>query len=88
MNLGFQYFIEGAIFVGVAILLLYFSREKKPIEIKRTVDLSGSAKVKELRCPNCSAVLNPDKTQVIAGKPYMTCEYCGNKFEITEEPVW
>lgn len=87
-NLGLQYFLEGTIFIGVAVLIIYFSREKKPIEIKQTLDISGPAKVKEIKCPNCGAILSPDTLQVIDGKPYMKCDYCGNKFEVTEEPKW
>lgn len=81
-------FFEGLVFIGVAILIVYFGREKKSIEIKQTLDLSGAGKVKEIKCPNCGAILNPDTVQVIDGKPYMKCEYCGNKFEVTEEPKW
>jgi DNA-directed RNA polymerase subunit RPC12/RpoP len=87
-NLGPQYLLQGAVFMGVAIALLYFTREKKSLEIKQTVDLSGPIKAKEIECPNCSAMLNPDTVEVIDGKPYMTCDYCGNKFEMTEEPTW
>ena len=87
-NLGFQYFLEGVAFLGVAILIIFLSREKKPVEIKQTLDISGASKVKEIKCPNCGAIINPDTVQVIDGKPYMKCRYCGNKFEITEEPKW
>ena len=80
--------VEGVIFIAVAMTLLFLSRERKPIEIRKTVSVTGPITVKEIRCPNCSAVLNPDNVQVVDGKPYFTCEYCGNKFEITEEPTW
>jgi hypothetical protein len=80
--------IEGIIFIGLAILILYFSREKKKVEIKQTVTVSGPIKVKEIRCPHCSALLNPEKTNVIDGRPFVKCNYCGNTFEITEEPTW
>ena len=78
----------GMLFIIHAVLLIYFSREKKPIEIKQTVDISGPLKIKAIRCPNCSANLDAQKMEVIAGRPFMTCHYCGNKFEITEEPLW
>ena len=78
----------GLVFIVIALILIYFSREKKPIEIKQTLEVSGAPKLKEIKCPNCSAILNPDTVQIIGGKPYMTCKYCGNKFEITEEPKW
>ena len=87
-NMGLQYFFEGIVFLFVGVLIIIFSREKKPIEIKQTLEISGAPKVKEIKCPNCSAILNPNTVQVIDGKPYMTCTYCGNKFEITEDPKW
>ncbi len=80
--------IEGIIFIGIAFLILYFSKEKKTMEIKQTVSVTGSIKVKEIRCPHCSALLNPEKTNVIDGRPFVKCDYCGNTFEITEEPTW
>jgi DNA-directed RNA polymerase subunit RPC12/RpoP len=80
--------VEGIVFIVVALIIAYLARERKPIEIRKTVTVTGPIKVKEIRCPNCGAILNPDKVQVIDGKPYMTCNYCGNKFEITEEPTW
>jgi hypothetical protein len=80
--------IEGIIFIAVALTIVYFSIERKPIEIKKTVSITGPVRVKELRCPNCGANLNPDKVQVIEGKPFVLCDYCKNNFEITEEPTW
>jgi DNA-directed RNA polymerase subunit RPC12/RpoP len=87
-NLGITYFFEGLAFLVVAALLLVLTREKKPLEIKQTVVVTGPVKVKEVRCPNCSAIVDPTKPEIIAGKPYVTCSYCGNKFELTEEPKW
>jgi hypothetical protein len=78
----------GVVFIAVAILLLYFSREKKPIEIKQTINVSGPIMMKELHCPNCGANLNAEKTIVIDGRPFIKCDYCGNNFEVTEEPTW
>lgn len=79
---------EGVAFIAVAALLIYFSREKKPIEIKQTISVSGPIKVKEIRCPHCGANLDAEKVVVVDGRPFMTCDYCGNKFEVTEEPTW
>jgi len=88
VNLGIIYFLEGLVFMVVGILLLVFSREKKPLEIRQTIAVTGPVKVKEVRCPVCNAVVDPTKVEVIAGKPYVTCSYCKNKFELTEEPTW
>ncbi|MDQ1280226.1 MAG: hypothetical protein QG670_1489 [Thermoproteota archaeon] len=87
-NLGIQYFFEGLVFIALAVLLLFFSLERKPVEIKQTLEISGAPKIKEVTCPNCKAILNPETVQVIDGRPYLTCKYCGNKFELTEEPKW
>ncbi len=78
----------GLVFVVVSVVLLYFSREKKPIEITQTVNVSGPIRMKELHCPNCGANLNAEKTIVIDGRPFIKCDYCGNNFEVTEEPTW
>jgi hypothetical protein len=87
-NLGPAYFFEGLVFIGVAILILIFSREKKPLEIKQTLTVTGPVAVKEVHCPVCNAVVDPTKVEIITGKPYLTCSYCKNKFELTEEPTW
>jgi len=87
-NLGVTYFLEGLVFLALAVGLLVLTREKKPLEIKQTIAVTGPVKVKEVRCPNCNAVVDPTKVTVSEGKPYVTCSYCGNKFELTEEPTW
>ncbi len=88
INLGITYFLTGLVFLVLAGLLLVFSREKKPLEIRQTVAVTGPIKAKEVHCPYCSAIVDPTKAEVVDGKPYVTCRYCGNKFEITEEPTW
>jgi hypothetical protein len=87
-NLGISYFLEGLVFLIVAGALLVLTREKKPLEIKQTIAVTGPVKVKEVRCPNCNAIVDPTKVTVSEGKPYVTCSYCGNRFELTEEPTW
>lgn len=88
VNLGIIYFFEGFVFISIAVLLLVLSREKKPVEIKQTISVSGPVKVKEVRCPICGAIIDATKVKVVAGKPVVTCNYCGNSFELTEEPLW
>jgi len=87
-NLGITYFFEGLAFLAVASLLLILSREKKPLEVRQTLTVTGPVKAKEVRCPNCNALVDPTKTEIVDGKPYVACGYCGNKFELTEEPTW
>ncbi|MGD0029090.1 MAG: hypothetical protein ABSC91_09145 [Candidatus Bathyarchaeia archaeon] len=88
VNLGLVNFFVGLAFLVFAGLLLFLSREKKPLEIKQTVTVTGPLKAREIHCPNCNALVDPTKTEVVDGKPFVTCSYCGNKFELTEEPTW
>ena len=81
-------FFVGLVFLILAGALLVMTREKKPLEIKQTIAVTGPVKVKEVRCPNCNAIVDPTKVTVSEGKPYVTCSYCGNRFELTEEPTW
>ena len=87
-NLGFTYFLIGVAFLAVAGGMVFLTREKKPIEIKQTLTVTGPLKINKIHCPNCSAIVDPTKTVVVDGKPFVTCSYCGNKFELTEEPTW
>jgi DNA-directed RNA polymerase subunit RPC12/RpoP len=41
-----------------------------------------------VKCPNCGASVDPMTAKVIEGKPYVTCDHCGTRFELTEEPTW
>jgi DNA-directed RNA polymerase subunit RPC12/RpoP len=88
VNLGIVNFFVGSAFLVFAGLLLFLSREKKSLEIKQTVTVTGPLKAREIHCPNCNALVDPTKTEVVDGKPFVTCSYCGNKFELTEEPTW
>jgi hypothetical protein len=88
VNLGDIYLIEGLIFIIVAAVMVFAVRERKPVEIRQTVTVTGPVKVVQVKCPNCGALVDPSKAQVLAGKPYVTCAHCGNKFELTEEPTW
>jgi DNA-directed RNA polymerase subunit RPC12/RpoP len=87
-NLGIMYFLIGVVFLAVAGGLIFITREKKPIEIKQTLTVTGPLQAKEIHCPNCGAIVDPTKTVVMDGKPFVICSYCGNKFELTEEPTW
>jgi predicted membrane protein len=87
-NLDIANFFVGLIFIAIAGVLLFATKERKPVEIRQTVNVTGPVTVKEVRCPNCGALVDPLKAQVIEGKPYVTCDHCGNKFELTEEPTW
>jgi DNA-directed RNA polymerase subunit RPC12/RpoP len=82
--------IEGVILLSAGLGLAYvtyvFSR--KPTTIIHQVELSGQMKATPLKCPTCSASVDADKIKIVSGVPYATCPYCGNTFEVAEEPKW
>ena len=61
---------------------------KKPKTIVQRLELSGQMKAVALKCPNCSASVNASEIKIVSGVPYATCPYCGQTFEIAEEPKW
>jgi len=61
---------------------------KKPKTIIQKLEVSGQMRTVALKCPNCSASVGADQIKIVSGVPYATCPYCGQTFEITEEPKW
>ena len=61
---------------------------KKPQTIIQRLEVSGQMKAAPLKCPNCSASVDPNQIKIVSGVPYATCPYCGHTFEVTEEPKW
>jgi len=61
---------------------------KKPTTIIQRLEVSGQMKAVPLKCPNCSASVDANQIKIVSGVPYATCPYCGQTFEVTEEPKW
>jgi len=61
---------------------------KKPKTIIQKLEISGQMKAVALKCPNCSASVDPNQIKIVSGVPYATCPYCRQTFEVTEEPKW
>jgi uncharacterized membrane protein len=61
---------------------------KKPTTIIQKLEVSGQMKAVAIRCPNCSASVDANQIKIVSGVPYATCPYCGQTFEVTEEPKW
>ena len=61
---------------------------KKPKTIVQRLELSGQVKAVALKCPNCSASVNANNIKIVSGVSYAMCPYCGQTFEIAEEPKW
>ena len=74
---------------GIAIISLTIHLlTRKPTTITQRLELSGPMKAVELKCPNCSAAVDAKEIKIVSGVPYATCPYCGQTFEVAEEPKW
>ncbi len=82
--------VEGAVLLVVGFVIAYVSYvfSRKPTTVIHQVELSGQMKAAPLKCPNCSASVDANQIKIVSGVPYATCPYCGNTFEVTEEPKW
>jgi hypothetical protein len=61
---------------------------RKPKTVIHQLEVSGQMKAAPLKCPNCSASIDANRIKIVSGVAYATCAYCGNTFEVTEEPKW
>jgi hypothetical protein len=73
---------------GLGIALLIWKSGVSQAPVKYELQMPGSLKVDSIKCPNCGAGLDPSKMQLKQGAPTIKCSYCGNEFEVAEEPKW
>ncbi len=78
--------VAGMLFIVGFGIAYYITR--KPKTIVQRLEVSGQMKAVALKCPNCSASVNADQIKIVSGVPYATCPYCGQTFEVAEEPKW
>lgn len=73
---------------GVIIAAIIYYTTRKPKTVIHQLEVSGQMKAAALRCPNCSASVDANQIRIVSGVPYAKCSYCGNTFEVAEEPKW
>ena len=75
------------ILLGVGVAIAYYIT-RKPRTVIHQVELSGQMKTAPLKCLTCSASIDVNQIKLVSSVPFATCVYCGNTFEVTEEPKW
>ena len=82
--------LVGAILVlaGLGIAILTWRAGVGQAPVKYELQMPSSLKVDSIKCPNCGAGLDPSKMELKKGAPTIKCSYCGNEFEVAEEPKW
>ena len=73
---------------GVAVAFLTWRAGVVPPSVKYEIETPGSLKVDSVKCPNCGGKLDPSKIELRVGAAWIKCLYCGNEFEVAEEPKW
>jgi DNA-directed RNA polymerase subunit RPC12/RpoP len=74
--------------ISIAIIIGIYYTTRKPKTVIQHLEVSGQMKAASIKCPNCGASVNANQIKIVSGVPYATCPYCGNTFEVTEEPKW
>ena len=77
-----------AVLLFVAGFAIAYYITRKPKTVIQRLEVSGQMKAAAIKCPNCSASVDANQIKIVSGVPYATCPYCGNTFEVTEEPKW
>ncbi|MGD8565760.1 MAG: hypothetical protein PVF96_05370 [Candidatus Bathyarchaeota archaeon] len=82
--------IVSVLFFAVGFIIIYVMNimTKKPKTVIQRLEMSGEMKSVPLKCPNCSASIDTNQIKIVSGVPYATCTYCGQTFQVTEEPKW
>ena len=79
--------IVAALLFVVGFGVVYYMA-RKPKTVIQKLELSGEMKAVALKCPQCSASVDPNQIKIVSGVPFATCAYCGHMFEVAEEPKW
>lgn len=79
--------IVAALLFVVGFGVVYYMA-RKPKTVIQKLELSGEMKAVALKCPQCSASVDPSQIKIVSGVPFATCPYCGHMFEVAEEPKW
>lgn len=79
--------IVAALLFAVGFAIAYYIT-RKPKTIIQQLELSGRMSAVAIKCSNCSASIDANRIKIVSGVPYATCPYCGQTFEVVEEPKW
>ena len=77
-----------AVLLFIAGFAIAYYITRKPKTVIQRLEVSGQMKAAAIKCPNCSASVDANQIKIVSGVPYATCPYCGNTFEVVEEPKW
>ncbi len=65
--------VVSAMLFAVGFGIIYFVA-KKPKTVIQKLELSGEMKAVALKCPQCSASVDPEQIKIMDGVPFATCK--------------
>lgn len=82
--------VVGLILVVIGLIIIWLITRKKAEqkEVTYKVDLGGDINVNKMTCQFCGGALDAKNVTLVTGVPTVKCPYCGNSYQITEEPKW
>ncbi|MEK6255841.1 MAG: zinc ribbon domain-containing protein [Chloroflexota bacterium] len=87
--------VVGVIGVGIGFGLIWLASRAKSADsgqaaqnVTLQVDLPAGVTLDKFKCTNCGNPISKDDIKMIAGAPTVNCPYCGQVYQLTEEPKW
>jgi len=82
----------GLISIAIGLVLIFWAARQKAqpdvTNVTYNIDLPGNVKTDSIQCPACGGAIKANDIEMINGAPIAKCPFCGNAFQITEEPKW
>jgi membrane-bound ClpP family serine protease len=84
----------GLMIVGVVLIFLSYRLEKakmsqpKLVNQNISVDTSGDVALERFKCRSCGNPLKEKDLNMVDGAVILSCPYCGNVYQLEEEPKW
>lgn len=92
---GIAWVFIGIIGVGIGLLIIWFASRSSATSsdgpqqnVTLKVDLPADVSMDKFKCTNCGNPITKDDITMIAGAPTVNCPYCGQIYQLTEEPKW
>lgn len=92
---GISWIFTGIILVGIAFAIIWFSSratsstpDSQQNKVTLNIDLPANVKLDKFKCTNCGNPIGKNDISLIAGAPTVTCPYCNQIYQLTEEPKW
>ena len=92
---GIAWVLSGVIGVSLGSGIIWLVSHSQPSSagqasqnITLNIDLPADVKMKQFKCSNCGNPISKNDITMIAGAPTVNCPYCGQIYQLTEEPKW